>query len=487
MNISKKELRTLLGDAYFNSYLKFINELYISSFNKLKFRVDLNFDIACNFDYFVSWEKYSRQLKHGWKFSNIWEDIFTEENVGIKSIMDEYKLGQYDNTIELPLGGIYVHFIIEPYSLENIYFLTEGILHSYLPEFNCYTFINYSGRNKIHITADIVSKNYRVDESIDSLPDDKYSENFIRFLIRYHSGEKYENLKSNYPKFLEDNSISIEELSIFEYCTGIIAEDELNKGPQSALIKSMEIFSDILESHFNEDELTKTSYEALSIGTDGIIFINKFALICREIFSQNFPNSTEDRMNLYSQEGKLEEIVQATIQNAFIQIVDQYSKDDPKGKKNCIILIPGLRYNNRQINIIIYYDDSGNEHVLQSMRNASFDFLYYLAWLSNSNSTIGLKSTHSLSTEEIQSFCPEYVKFNRFMTGWVKVIMGQERPLKSRSDMKAEINKYFKRWFKNGIIEITPREEFVILSGPRIELLEYGNDDYLKWIEKTES
>lgn len=491
MKISTEELLPLFEKIIKNSYLKFVTELHITNYNTLKVRVDLNYDLACEFVYFVNWERYFQQLNNGKIINSLFEDIISEQSTTLINITDSYRTGQYDFTFEIPACGVFQHFMLQKFCLENTSFLSEGIMFKHLPDLNCYTYLNYSNRHKCHIKADISEQNNGSLEDINVSLGNKNAEElkdkFYDYLMEEFAGTRYYKMVSDHRHYLEKQSVELDTLLFYNYCTGDSMEKELNDGLTKELEKSLMIINDIIDNPFVENEVYQTIESALFIGTDGIPLINKFVLTLRKLFNEVYPSDLDEQIRLNSQEGALENLVKITIDKASREVTNENSIDNSNNKKNSIRLIPGFRHGNIQKNKVLYFDGNSLEHELPFIRNAPFDFLYYLSWLKNNGSNSGLNSTHSLTPDEIKSVCPDYTKLNRYLTGWVNVIMGQERPLKFRSEMKAEINKHFKDWFRNGIIQISPREEYVITPEIEIDLLPYDNDEYMSWIDKPDS
>ena len=485
--ISNHKFSPIAGKILWNSYKNFLKAIHVTNFSTMKIRVDLNTDLACEFDYFVNWERYSQQIDNEKIENSLIEDIVYEVETRLITIPDSYSIGQYDVTIDIPPSGLYMHFILPEYRLENVLFLSEGILFKHNPELNNYSFLNFTGRLKCHITGDITTSTdtFTSEMNISQLDShsDELSEALYYYLISEFGGKRAERILTKHEKILEEHGVGLEQILFYEYCTGEDVQVKLDSGLHKELFQSIEFIGEMLNEFRNDTEFDQTAVLSISLGLDGITLVNRFATVFRDIFNSAYPIDAEEQIKLDITEGALESIIKASIRKAAMAVTSPKTKIKTDTQKNFLKLIPGLKRGIKQNNIILYNDSIGHRHVFNDIRNAPFDFLYYLAWKKLEGTSPGLKTTHSVADEEIQAVCPHYKQLNRYSTGWINVSMTQERPLKYRSDMKSQINQYFAQWCRDGIIELTPKEEFLIIPDLAIELVQYNNEEYLKWIE----
>jgi hypothetical protein len=485
--ISKHKFSPIAGKILWNSYKKFLKDIHLTNFNIMKIRVDLNTDLACEFDYFVNWERYSQQIDNGKIENSLIEDIVYEVEVLLINIPDSYSIGQYDVAIDIPPSGLFIHFILPENRLENVQFLSEGILFKHSPELNSYSFLNFSGRLRCHITGDITTSTdtFTSEVNISQIDgqSDELTEALYYYLISEFGGKRAERIIQKHEKTLEEQGVGLEQLLFYEYCTGEDVQEKLDSGLQKELFQSMQFVSEMLNEFRIDTEFDQTAALSISTGLDGITLVNRFATVFRDMFNSAYPIDAEEQIKLEITEGALEGIIKASIRRAAMAVTKPKTEISTDTQKNFIKLVPGLKRGIKQNNVILYNDSAGHRHIFNDIRNAPFDFLYFLAWKKLGGTDPGLKTTHSVSDEEIQDVCPHYKRLNRYATGWIKVYMTQERPLKSRSDMKSQINQYFTQWYRDGIIELTPKEEFQIIPEMGIELVPYDNEEYLKWLE----
>lgn len=487
MKAKDKNCLPLTSKVLWNSYLKFVKDLHITKYSSLILRVDLNTELACEFTYFVNWERYVQRLVCDKINYPEYEEFIYEEGSEMVDIRGSYSSGQYDFSHQVPPGGVYLHFVLPSYSLDKIQFLSEGVLFKHLPELNCYSYLNFTGRLKCHITADIIAGQLNseddVNVSLGNSTNEQMYDKFMNYLMTEFAGNTFNDFITKYSDFIDSKSIGFEELLFYQYITGENMFQDFSDKSLIDIENSIKLIDQIVDNVFNETEFTENLTSSISVAMDGVEILNNYALELRKSFEQEYPTDIGERLKIDATEGALGTIVKTCIQKAANIVTQEKPKGQVSSFKNTLRLIPGARHGNRQINIALFYDESGREHVIRTLRNAPFDFLYYLSSRKLNYDNRGLKTTHSLTKYEIESVCPSYSQLNRYLTGWVNVIMDQDRPLKPRSEMKSEVNRHFNEWFRGGIIELSPNEEFSIKPDIELKLIPYKNTEFLKWLD----